>query len=58
MIRAFTESIVEEVAVARLRSLGWLVGGSTDIAPGKLRPERADRASRKFPRSTGVGVLT
>lgn len=38
MIRAFTESIVEEVAVARLRSLGWLVGGSTDIAPGNFGP--------------------
>jgi type I restriction enzyme R subunit len=39
---AFTESIVEEAALAWLESLGWSVKHGPEIAPGELDAERAD----------------
>ncbi len=39
---AFTESVVEEAALAWLESLGWRVLHGPDIAPGEPAAERAD----------------
>ena len=39
---AFTESIVEEAALAWLESLGWTMKHVPEIAPGKLAAERGD----------------
>ena len=40
MIQSFTESVVEDAALAWLESLGWLVKHSPDMAAGKLVAER------------------
>jgi type I restriction enzyme R subunit len=42
--RAFTESVVEEAALAWLESLGWRVTHGLAIAPGEPEAERADYA--------------
>jgi type I restriction enzyme, R subunit len=42
--RGFTESVVEEAALAWLESLGWRVTQGLEIAPGELGAERADYA--------------
>jgi len=42
MNRAFTESVVEEAAVAWLESTGWQVAHGPDIAPDMPAAERAD----------------
>jgi type I restriction enzyme R subunit len=42
--RAFTESDVEDAALAWLESLGWSVLHGPDIAPGELTAERSDYA--------------
>ena len=39
---SFTESIVEEAALAWLKGLGWQVERGPDIAPDTLTTERAD----------------
>src|SRR5688572_26058281 len=39
---AFTESIVEEAALACLESLSWTVKHGPEIAPGDLMAERGD----------------
>src|SRR3989338_1312116 len=44
MHRAFTESIVEQAALAWLESLGWSVRHGLEIAPGEPGAERADYA--------------
>jgi type I restriction enzyme R subunit len=44
MSGAFTESVVEQAALAWLESLGWRVTHGLDIAPGEARAERADYA--------------
>jgi type I restriction enzyme R subunit len=41
---AFTESIVEQAALAWLESLGWRVTHGLEIAPGEPEAERADYA--------------
>src|SRR2546428_2048493 len=41
---AFTESVVEQAALAWLESLGWTVKHGPDIAPGALTAERRDYA--------------
>ena len=41
---SFTESVVEEAALAWLESLGWSVRHGLEIAPGELGAERADYA--------------
>jgi type I restriction enzyme R subunit len=38
--RSFTESIVEDAALARLESLGWSVKHGPEIAPGESKAER------------------
>ncbi len=38
----FTESVVEDAALAWLESLGWSVKHGPDIAPGELAAERSD----------------
>ena len=40
----FTESVVEQAALAWLESLGWRVKHGLEIAPGELGAERADYA--------------
>ena len=40
----FTESVVEQAALAWLESLGWTVKHGPDIAPGELAAERSDYA--------------
>jgi len=55
-VSAFSESVVEDAALAWLESLGWSVRHGLEIAPGELGAERADYASRKFTRSTGAGA--
>ena len=37
---AFTESVVEEAALAWLESLGWRVTRGPEIAPGELVPRK------------------
>jgi type I restriction enzyme R subunit len=41
---SFTESVVEQAALAWLKSLGWAVQHGPDIAPGELAAERTDYA--------------
>ena len=41
-VTAFTESVVEEAALAWLESLGWAVKHGLDIAPGELFAERTE----------------
>lgn len=40
----FTESVVEQAAIAWLESLGWRVTHGLEIAPGEPGAERADYA--------------
>lgn len=40
----FTESVVEQAALAWLESLGWRVTRGLEIAPGEAGAERADYA--------------
>ena len=42
MANAFTESVVEEAALAWLEGLGWKVLHGPEIAPGELAAERTD----------------
>jgi type I restriction enzyme, R subunit len=42
MSQAFTESVVEQAALAWLESLGWTVKHGPEIAPGELAAERTD----------------
>ncbi len=42
MSRAFTESVVEEAALAWLGALGYSIAHGPDIAPGELAAERKD----------------
>jgi type I restriction enzyme, R subunit len=39
---AFTESVVEQAALAWLESMGWPVKNGTEIAPGEPAAERQD----------------
>ncbi|HKY23419.1 MAG TPA: type I restriction endonuclease subunit R, partial [Vicinamibacterales bacterium] len=39
---SFTESVVEQAALAWLESLGWTVANGPEIAPGQLGAERTD----------------
>ncbi|MEX0880942.1 MAG: type I restriction endonuclease subunit R [Thermoanaerobaculia bacterium] len=43
-MKSFTESVVEEAALAWLESLGWRVTHGLEIAPGEAGAERADYA--------------
>jgi type I restriction enzyme R subunit len=43
--RTFTESVVEQAALAWLESLGWSVTHGLEIAPGEAGAERADYPS-------------
>jgi len=40
--RRFTESVVEDAALAWLEALGWTVRSGLEIAPGELAAERTD----------------
>ena len=40
---SFTESIVEQAALASIESLGWSMKHGPDIAPGKLVPKKSLR---------------
>lgn len=42
MSARFTESVVEEAALAWLESTGWRIVPGPDIAPGMLAAERRD----------------
>ena len=44
-MKSFTESIVEQAAVAWFESLGWRVTDGIDIAAGEAGAERADMRS-------------
>ena len=39
-MRAFTESVVEQAALAWLEFIGWTVRNGAEIAPGELAAER------------------
>jgi type I restriction enzyme R subunit len=41
-VSAFTESVVEDAALAWLEGIGWAVRHGSEIAPGELFAERAD----------------
>jgi type I restriction enzyme R subunit len=43
-LSTFTESVVEQAALAWLESLGWTVKHGPEIAPGELAAERNDYA--------------
>src|SRR5574341_1285986 len=40
--RAFSESVVEQVAIAWLESLGWTVMRGPEVSPGDMSAERVD----------------
>ena len=42
MTAQFTESVVEQAALAWLESIGWMVRNGAEIAPGELAAEHAD----------------
>ena len=42
-MESFSESVVEQAALAWLESLGWTVKHGPDIAPGALRAKGAGR---------------
>jgi len=42
MTGAFTESVVEQAALAWLESIGWTLRNGAEIAPGELAAERVD----------------
>jgi type I restriction enzyme, R subunit len=42
MRQGFTESVIEEAALAWLERLGWTVKDGPEIAPGELAAKRAD----------------
>ena len=42
MSPGFNESVVEDAALAWLRSAGWTMRNGADIAPGEPAAERAD----------------
>jgi type I restriction enzyme R subunit len=44
---AFTESVVEEAAIAWLESVGCQVRNGAEIAPGELRVKEAARAIKE-----------
>lgn len=44
MVERFTESVVEDAALAWLESLGWAVKAGPEIAPGELFAERESYA--------------
>jgi len=44
MTARFTESVVEEAALAWLESLGWSIRLGLEVAPGEPGAERADYA--------------
>jgi type I restriction enzyme R subunit len=46
----FTESVVEDAALAWLRELGYTLRHGPDIAPGELAAERDDYAQVVLPR--------
>ena len=39
---AFSESVVEQAALAWLESIGWTVRNGAEIAPGEPAAERSD----------------
>jgi len=41
-VTTFSESVVEQAALAWLESVGWWVRNGADIAPGELAAERDD----------------
>ena len=43
-LNTFTESVVEQAALAWLESLGWTVKHGPEIAPGEFAAERNDYA--------------
>ena len=46
----FTESVVEEAALAWLESLGYTILHGPDIAPGELRVREAEKFCREVER--------
>jgi len=54
---AFTESIVEQAALAWFESLGWSIRHGLEIAPGEPGAGRENGVSRNVVRSTDVGKL-
>jgi len=57
MNQAFTESIVEQAALAWLESLGYGVVPGVQIAPGELAAERADYGAVVFERRLRDALL-
>jgi hypothetical protein len=43
-VSTFTESVVEQAALAWLEGLGWTIKHGPDVAPGELAAERSDYA--------------
>ena len=46
-MQSFTESVVEQAALAWLEILGWRVRHGLEIAPGELRARNAKRIMRR-----------
>ena len=44
---AFTESVVEQAALAWLESAGWQVRSGAEIAPGELRVKEVEHAIKE-----------
>lgn len=47
MTITFTESIVEQAALAWLESVGWQGSNGAEFAPGELRVNEAERALKE-----------
>ena len=41
-MKSFTESVVEQAALAWLESVGWIIRNGAEIAPGETAAERGD----------------
>jgi type I restriction enzyme R subunit len=49
MTAAFTESLVEQAALAWLGSIGWQVRTGAEIAPGEAAADRDDHGHPRAP---------
>ena len=58
MVMAFSESIVEQAALAWLETLGYTILSGPDIAPGELQAERDEYRQVVLERRSSAGAST
>ena len=57
MTATFTESVVEEAALAWLRGAAWAVKNGPSIAPGEMFAERGDYAQVILPQRLRASLI-